>query len=280
LVHEATEEKLTTVIYDPGSFAPMMRLEQVVREEKGKSEKEQAMQEAMAVVEGLLAEGGMELKKPQAKPNELMVSFFVTDHAGTPSRLIDEMGTVIWQAEPDDWGAVRNEDGVRQPIRFQGQWLDEESGFYYNRYRYYDPQQGRYVTQDPIGFDGGLNVYGYPENPISNIDPKGLTALELALGAFAADVAIPEPSDLVPWKWLGWGLVLGGAALITLTCSTRNHTCRVRCNVQQIDLNANCPDRVTGIGTGPNMDRACNAAEKDANSKVPRGCYKRHCHPY
>jgi RHS repeat-associated protein len=88
------------------------------------------------------------------------------------------MGTVIWQAEPDDWGAVRNEDGVRQPIRFQGQWLDEESGFYYNRYRYYDPQQGRYVTQDPIGFSGGLNLYAYVGgNPLSYIDPLGLAGL-------------------------------------------------------------------------------------------------------
>jgi RHS repeat-associated protein len=213
-VHEATEESLTTILYAPGSFVPMLRVEQRVKEEGEKSEKEQAMQEAMALVEGLLAEGGMELKKQHAKANELQVSFFVTDHAGTPTKLIDERGDSLWEAEPDDWAAVQNEEGARQPIRFQGQWLDEESGFYYNRHRYYDPRQGRYITQDPIGFMGGVNTYGYPVNPISNIDPKGLTALELTLAAFAVDVATPEPSDLVIWKWLGWGLAIGITALL------------------------------------------------------------------
>jgi RHS repeat-associated protein len=102
------------------------------------------------------------------------VSFFVTDHAGTPAKLIDERGGTLWEAEPDDWGAVQNEEGARQPIRFQGQWVDEESGFYYNRHRYYDPRQGRYITQDPIGFEGGVNFYGYPLNPLQGIDPLGL----------------------------------------------------------------------------------------------------------
>ncbi len=55
---------------------------------------------------------------------------------------------------------------------------DEESGLYYNRHRYYDPLQGRYITQDPIGLKGGWNFYQYPLNPISNIDPLGLETLK------------------------------------------------------------------------------------------------------
>ncbi|MGG7355464.1 RHS repeat-associated core domain-containing protein, partial [Escherichia coli] len=43
-----------------------------------------------------------------------------------------------------------------------GQQYDEESGLYYNRHRYYDPLQGRYITQDPIGLKGGWNFYQYP----------------------------------------------------------------------------------------------------------------------
>ncbi|WP_249975210.1 RHS repeat-associated core domain-containing protein, partial [Vreelandella olivaria] len=62
-----------------------------------------------------------------------------------------------------------------QPIRFQGQWHDEESGLYYNRHRYYDPQQGRYISQDPIGLNGGTNLYGYVTNPTGMVDPLGLT---------------------------------------------------------------------------------------------------------
>ncbi|PQN50005.1 protein rhsC [Shigella dysenteriae] len=62
--------------------------------------------------------------------------------------------------------------------RVPGQQYDEESGLYYNRHRYYDPLQGRYITQDPIGLKGGWNFYQYPLNPISNIDPLGLETLK------------------------------------------------------------------------------------------------------
>jgi RHS repeat-associated protein len=98
----------------------------------------------------------------------------MTDHAGTPYKLIDSEGKTIWEADADDWGAVRNEKGIRQPIRFQGQYHDEETGLYYNRHRFYDPLQGRYVTQDPIGLRGGLNLHAYAPNPVGWIDPLGL----------------------------------------------------------------------------------------------------------
>ncbi|EOK6269252.1 RHS repeat-associated core domain-containing protein, partial [Escherichia coli] len=64
-----------------------------------------------------------------------------------------------------------------------GQQYDEESGLYYNRHRYYDPLQGRYITQDPIGLKGGWNFYQYPLNPISEIDPQGLNPLILSVVA-------------------------------------------------------------------------------------------------
>jgi RHS repeat-associated protein len=62
-----------------------------------------------------------------------------------------------------------------QPIRMQGQQLDAETGLFYNRYRYYDPAGGRYVTQDPIGLLGGANLYGYVYGrPTTAVDPNGL----------------------------------------------------------------------------------------------------------
>ena len=101
----------------------------------------------------------------------------VTDHLGTPLALTDEQGKLLWEASPDDWAAVSNEQGkTGQPIRYQGQYEDEESGLYYNRHRYYDPQLGRYVNQDPIGLLGGVNVFSYPLNPLSRTDPLGLVA--------------------------------------------------------------------------------------------------------
>ncbi|MBD3896818.1 RHS domain-containing protein, partial [Halomonas sp. ML-15] len=99
-----------------------------------------------------------------------------TDALGTPMQLVTAKGEALWQAQPDDWAAVTNERGTAsQPIRFQGQWHDEESGLYYNRHRYYDPQQGRYISQDPIGLKGGRNLYGYVSNPTGMVDPLGLS---------------------------------------------------------------------------------------------------------
>lgn len=64
---------------------------------------------------------------------------------------------------------------VNVPFRFQGQYHDEESGLHYNRFRYYDPEIGRFVSQDPIGLQGGINLFEYAPNPIVWIDFLGLT---------------------------------------------------------------------------------------------------------
>jgi RHS repeat-associated protein len=62
---------------------------------------------------------------------------------------------------------------LAQNIRFQGQYLDPETGLHYNTFRYYDPDIGRFTTPDPIGLNGGLNLYQYAPNPISWVDPWG-----------------------------------------------------------------------------------------------------------
>ena len=53
---------------------------------------------------------------------------------------------------------------VNSPLRFQGQYFDEETGLHYNRHRYYSPEIGRFITVDPIGLAGGLNNYQYVKN--------------------------------------------------------------------------------------------------------------------
>jgi len=65
--------------------------------------------------------------------------------------------------------------GFRNPIRFQGQDFDYETGLHYNRYRYYDPVSGRFVSKDPIGILGGINLHAYAPNSIMWIDPRGLS---------------------------------------------------------------------------------------------------------
>lgn len=72
-------------------------------------------------------------------------------HRGLPLALINRGNSITWSGEYDD-----------------------ECGLYYNQHCYYDPQQGRYITQDPVGLKGGWNHYTYPLNPVTNIDTLGL----------------------------------------------------------------------------------------------------------
>jgi len=66
-----------------------------------------------------------------------------------------------------------------QNLRYQGQYLDRETGLHYNLFRYYDPQCGRFTQPDPIGLAGGLNQYTYVKNPLTWVDPQGLVGCRL-----------------------------------------------------------------------------------------------------
>jgi RHS repeat-associated protein len=117
------------------------------------------------------------------------IHFYHCDHLGTPMALINQQGEIDWQIELDPWGNTikeHNPKNIHQPIRFQGQHWDEESGLHYNRYRYYDPMLGRYATQDPIGLKGGVNLSLYSINPPLQIDPLGLQAAAASAPASAA----------------------------------------------------------------------------------------------
>src|SRR5262249_44690718 len=124
----------------------------------------------------------------------------VNDVAGTPRELTDRNGVIAWSARFTAFGEVQAY-GVAKvdcPVRFQGQWHDEETGLYYNRCRYYEPQVGRYISRDPIGFLGGMNLYSYPTNPVTWVDPLGLDTSSDAeiLGSNLTNIARdPRPDD-------------------------------------------------------------------------------------
>ena len=102
------------------------------------------------------------------------LAYFHLDHLGTPIEMTDRAGKTVWEATYQAWGEVEMVSGsLKQPFRFQGQYFDEESGLHYNRFRYYDPSSGRFVSQDPIGLLGGFNLYEYAPNPIVWVDPFG-----------------------------------------------------------------------------------------------------------
>ena len=101
----------------------------------------------------------------------------LTDQLGTPTEAYDAEGSEVWSRVLDMDGNVIEETGNKGmvPFLFQGQFYDRETGLAYNRFRYYSPKMGMYVSQDPIGLAGGiLNLYGYVDDTLSFIDILGL----------------------------------------------------------------------------------------------------------
>ncbi|WES69442.1 RHS repeat-associated core domain-containing protein [Superficieibacter sp. HKU1] len=109
------------------------------------------------------------------EPDEVL--YYHTDVNGAPEEMTDREGNIVWEAGYQVWGNLRHEKesrAVEQSLRFQGQYLDREAGLHYNLHRYFDPDVGRFLSSDPIGLAGGINLYAYAPNPLSWIDPLGL----------------------------------------------------------------------------------------------------------
>ena len=123
------------------------------------------------------------------------LAWYQCDHLGTPQELTDSQGNMAWTAQYKAWGQVTEQrsewarqHGVTNPIRFQGQYHDHETGLHYNRHRYYDPGVGRFISQDPISYAGGLNLYFYGANPVLLIDPLGLAGHQVKANTAGQDV--------------------------------------------------------------------------------------------
>ncbi|MHC8373563.1 RHS repeat-associated core domain-containing protein [Pseudomonas sp. MDT1-85] len=143
LVAESSKEHYRSYVYEPGSFRPLAMLD-------GKG------------------------------PRKACPFYYQLDHLGTPQELTDFGGEIVWSAKYNAYGKVTHlafggGEQLEQPLRFQGQYFDAESGLHYNRHRYYNPDIGRYLTPDPIKLAGGLNQYQYTPNPTGWVDPLGLS---------------------------------------------------------------------------------------------------------
>jgi RHS repeat-associated protein len=95
---------------------------------------------------------------------------------GLIHELLDSSGRVAWSGTYSPWGELINESGPSPAprLRYPGQYFDSETGFHYNRFRYYDPRSGSFISPDPIGFGGGPNLFLYGPNPVTYEDPLGL----------------------------------------------------------------------------------------------------------
>jgi RHS repeat-associated protein len=204
LAHIETDTTIQATIYEPDSFVPMLMIHiQKPKLPAAPAELQAMEKEFPAVMQELITTGqipsgtrelmgklGLDAEHISAQVQEfkqaqqealdqapMSIHHFYCDHLGTPRALFDLHGSPVWLAEYDDWGSVTKEYNplnLEQPIRFQGQHIDEESGLFYNFRRYYDSKTCSYINQDPIGLNGALNLYIYPRNPIAYIDPLGL----------------------------------------------------------------------------------------------------------
>ena len=161
----------------PAALTTMLdRLEGELRRNAVSEESRQWLAECGLTVEQMAGQ-----LEPEYTPQR-KIHLYHCDQRGLPLALIAPDNAVAWRAEYDEWGNLSGEENpahLEQLIRLPGQQYDEESGLYYNRHRYYDPLQGRYITQDPIGLNGGLNFYTYPLNPVMKVDPLGQATVKL-----------------------------------------------------------------------------------------------------
>ncbi|HEB1543726.1 TPA: RHS repeat-associated core domain-containing protein, partial [Escherichia albertii] len=204
-----TQQSRIQTVYQPGSFTPLIRIEtengeqakawhrslaEVLQEDTGvtlpaelavmleRLERELRAGAVSAESEAWLAQCGLTAAQMESQMEaeyipERKLHLYHCDHRGLPQALISPEGETAWHGVYDEWGNLLGEENpeqLQQSLRLPGQQYDEESGLYYNRNRYYDPLQGRYITQDPIGLRGGWNLYKYPLNPVRFIDSLGL----------------------------------------------------------------------------------------------------------
>jgi RHS repeat-associated protein len=119
---------------------------------------------------------------------------YVNDVAGTPQRLLSGAGETVCALTRAAWGKTTSPLGAQTttPLRFEGQYDDDETGLAYNRCRYYDPEIGRYISPDPIGIFGGANQFAYVADPFSETDPLGLASKKTPPAPDTEDQAVAK----------------------------------------------------------------------------------------
>ena len=164
--------------------------------------------------------------------NRQQTRYFHCDQIGIPREMTDKDGNLLWFGNYTGWGRLKEEtkvtDSAYQPFRLQNQYADRETGLHYNFFRYYEPDAGRFVNQDPIGLKGGENFYQFSTNIQNMIDPWGLNAGSVAKGVLsviAIDIMTPDPSDAAWPKWIAYGVLISAAAATGVVALSESNTC-------------------------------------------------------
>ncbi|MDR6546259.1 RHS repeat-associated protein [Chryseobacterium rhizosphaerae] len=170
-----------------GSFPPELTID-------AENNVEEAVESAENVITWLYKEGSF---TPCGKIIGEQQFSIISDYLGTPTHAYNRDGILIWERELDIYGSLRKGDHTFVPFLYQGQYIDEETGLAYNRFRYYDNESGNYISQDPIGLmSGEPNLYAYVKNVNSFIDIFGWNTIIPSENLKSIDLTDPNWRNL------------------------------------------------------------------------------------
>jgi RHS repeat-associated protein len=133
---------------------------------------------------------GPGIDEPLAMQVGRVISYYEADGLGTITSLSGPGGVLRGTYQYDSFGMPKSSTDRANFYRYTARQLDPETGLYYYRARYYDPSIGRFLSEDPIGFGGGVNFYGYvSNNPTGLVDPTGLDSITFG------PITIPIPGS-------------------------------------------------------------------------------------
>jgi len=256
---------------------------------------------------------GEEFDEELAELRSGATNYYESDGLGSISSVSNSLGALANTYAYDSFGKLTASTGtLPNPFQYTGRELDAETGLYFYRARYYDPIGGRFLSEDPAAFEAGENFYPYAgNNPVIFSDPFGLQSSvppgcsppfaapcgPPAYGPPTDPTPPPPPTPAVPSWWPGPGSGTSSSSDSSSgagsssspspqpapggsrQCDQKNGKwhCTAKCHINNFSNLPNVPGFVTGEGWGNSAGDAQLAAEKNANTKVPRGTYKRHC---
>ncbi|HFC8513199.1 TPA: RHS repeat domain-containing protein [Neisseria subflava] len=173
--------------------------------------------------------------------------YFHCDQIGIPREMTDKDGNLLWFGNYTGWGRLKEEtkvtDAAYQPFRLQNQYCDEETGLHYNFFRYYEPDAGRFVNQDPIGIIVSENLYAFAPNIQRWMDISGAMAQVAAGCAIGAPFGGPVGCAAGSTIALAATAVLAVGAAISAAVATSNSTSTTTCGTCN-SPKPNCPPDV------------------------------------